>query len=245
MLGSLISGGLSLLGGIMANDSQESQASAQMEFQREMSNTGYQRAVADMKAAGLNPMLAYSQGPASTPGGAMAQIKDAVSPAVQAFQAQQTNSAQVANVNADTRNKEALTANIDADTQLKTVSAGQASATTEQIKANTDNIRETLKNISAERDRIYEVTKLLYQQTLHETDKRNLTQAQTHQSRSQERLNVEQSRVAIQTVENLINQNILTSADIQAIQRIDNLGKTAGAMMPIFELLKLVLTNRK
>lgn len=49
-----------------------SQVQKQMDYQSEMANSAYQRAVADLKAAGLNPALAYQQGGAAATSGAMA-----------------------------------------------------------------------------------------------------------------------------------------------------------------------------
>jgi hypothetical protein len=61
----------------IAMDYNSAEAQKNRDWQEMMSNTAYQRAMADMKAAGLNPILAANLGGASTPGGATGTISGA------------------------------------------------------------------------------------------------------------------------------------------------------------------------
>lgn len=83
---SILAGVGNLAGGMLQNSANRAMSREQMAFQERMSGSAYQRAVADMKLAGINPMLAAGSGGASSPGGASAQMENVISPAVASAQ---------------------------------------------------------------------------------------------------------------------------------------------------------------
>lgn len=128
MFSSVVGAVGNVVGGIIQNDSNEKVAERQMSYQTDMSNTAYQRAMTDMKAAGLNPMLAYSQGGASSPSGSTYHAENIISPAVNSALSWRQADAELNNLKAQNKN-------ISQDTELK--KALQKSAEKEaDLKAN-------------------------------------------------------------------------------------------------------------
>lgn len=81
-----------LAGTVFSANKASKEARTNRNFQEQMSNTAYRRSMSDMKAAGLNPILAAKNGGASTPGGSLAQVPDfgqSFSSALQATASQQ------------------------------------------------------------------------------------------------------------------------------------------------------------
>lgn len=244
----LISSASSLIGGLLGNQSRQEQASNANQFSASQFASRYQTTTKDMMAAGLNPMLAYTQGGGSPPIGQQAQLEDiggAVGDSFNRAYQNQTQSrvasAQIANIEADTSNKAAQANLWEAQALAAKSSAYQADTqgalnekTVDKVKADISKITQETRNLNLTEPNIKWQTSVLGAtvDSLVEQTELNRQKGMTEmESRAQIRA----------TISKLMTETDLNKLDLKAAQDFSNLGRDASQVKPILDIIKMFL----
>lgn len=259
----LFSAASGLFDNLFANRRQEDQQA----FNAQQFATRYQTTVKDMQAAGLNPMLAYSQGGGA---GASSGISSSSGSMTQAYSAYRENQRQQEMTDAQVGLLKAQTTKAEAEAEVaRAYALPRGEAELNQILADTARSGAQTRATEASVGQILAQTSLIGQQTELSAAQVAQTQANTdnlvaqlknipkegdrlvaaakqlmssaENLRQQSISEVDRRKVLVQQAAQIAKQADLLGFDVSAAEKFDNLGREAGQAKPFVDILKSVI----
>jgi len=201
MFDAIVGGLTSLIGGERQNAAAADRAESAQNFSAQQYATRYQTTVKDLEAAGLNPMLAYSQGPGTSPTGVQAPVTNSLGSAVEGYQKGKAVSSA-----AELQREQAEAAK--SQVTLNSATAAKAIADAEVSKEQAELIR-------IDRQKREKEVPLVQQQT---QTQQELAQAYIQQAGA----SAAQAAKAYEEIKNISQQNQNLRAELQRMQQAND-----------------------
>lgn len=255
-----------------ANSARADLATQANEFSAGQFATRYQTTVADMKAAGLSPMLAYGQGGGSPPSGQMASASEVVGPAVDsgvrtfsASQAAKVQDATVDNIEADSAVKRAQAELVLAQTGATGASADKSRSDIALNERHGQHIAEQIKNLAVDRERgAAEIASKLASIGVASAQVEKIRAEITNLPLEGARLLATAANLAASSdlmrkqgrTQEAITQHVteqarkaffdadISALDLDAMKKFDNLGNEVRQLKPIFDIMRGIFRPR-
>lgn len=219
--------GAQIGGGFDTNSAAQAAASSAQDFSAGQYANRYQTTVKDMQAAGLNPMLAYSQGAGTAPQGVSYQPQNPFGNLASSYQAAAKTPSEI-NLNTTTA-------------ALTEVQAKQAEKTVDKIVQETSNLQTDQQRLKVVIDNLLLEGQNLYKTNLNLSTIGDQMRASIELMRKRGvNLGFLNDQSATQTAINSAEAQ-LRGFDVKAAGDLGNVGREAGQLKPIFDILRGIL----